>query len=87
MPRTSAIHRARTPRSVAVLEGTDPHSIEWFAATTVVVLTLAAVLVGHTDPRYLTASALVVVMLGLLRLQRAVTETTSEFPKRTRSRR
>ena len=96
MPPTSTIRRARrapradrarASRPVAVLEGADTRSVEWYAATTVVVLALAAVLVGRADPRYLTASALVVVMFGLLRLQRAVTETASEFPKGMRSRR
>jgi hypothetical protein len=87
MPRTVADRRLRAPRGVAVLEGTGTRSVEWYAATTVVVLTLGAVLVGRTDPRLLTATALVVAMFGLLRLQRAVTESAAVRPGGSRLRR
>jgi hypothetical protein len=85
MPRMTL--RPRAAHRVAILTGTGSRSAEWYAASSVAVLALATTLVAEPDPRLLTGTSLILVMFGLLRLRRAVTEAGSQFPKAVHLRR
>jgi hypothetical protein len=88
--RGSSTAHGVTPASATSVHPIDPidpiDPIEWYVSL-VVVLALAAVVVGLRDPRLIAGLTLLLATLGLLRLRRAMhsTETASEFPDGVRS--